>query len=313
MTILAIETSCDETAVAVIKFSIKGKIKNIFSNLVASQIKLHAPYGGVVPHLAAREHEKNLAILLEKIKNLKYDYVAVTNGPGLSPCLWRGINIVKTFNKPIIPVNHLEGHIYSNWPFKFPCLALIVSGGHTELVLMKKHLDYKLLGETRDDAAGEAFDKVARLLGLGYPGGPEIEKLAQSGDPKTYNLPRPMIHSKDYDFSFSGLKTATRYIIEKEKVNKADMAASFQKAIIDVLKAKLEKAEKEFNPKSIIMGGGVTANQALRQAIPQAKAPELELSLDNAVMIAMAGYWKAKKKMFVKPEQLEARPNLVLE
>jgi len=320
MTILAIETSCDETAVAIVKFGRKGKIKKIYANLVASQIKIHAPYGGVVPNLASREHERNLPLLLRQaqINKLikKINFIAVTNGPGLSPCLWRGTNtaraLARYYDKKLIAVNHLAGHIYSNWPFKFPALALIVSGGHTELVLMPEHLKYHLLGETRDDAAGEAFDKVARLLELGYPGGPLIEKLAREGNPKKYDLPRPMKYEANYDFSFSGLKTAVRYLMEKEKINKADLAASFQEAVIDVLRYKLNRAQEEFEIRNVVMGGGVTANQALRQALPQVKSPEPKLSLDNAQMIALAAYWKAKKGKFIKPENLEAVPNLML-
>jgi len=321
MTILAIETSCDETGVAVVEFRENGTVKKVISNLIASQIETHSPYGGVVPHLAAREHQKNLPILLRqaRVNQLwdKIDAIAVTNGPGLSPCLWQGVNtargLAKHQQKPLVAVNHLAGHIYSNWPFKFPCLALIVSGGHTELVLMKDHLKYEILGETRDDAAGEAFDKVAKLLNLSYPGGPLIEKLAQAGNPKAFEFPRPMIESKNYEFSFSGLKTAVRYLLESHpKAKKEDVAASFQQAVIDVLKFKLEKAQQEHNPKSIVMGGGVTANQTLKEAIPQAKAPKIKLALDNALMIAMVGFWQAKNKQFTKPEKLEADPNLIL-
>lgn len=303
MRILAIETSCDETALAVLHDL------EVKQSLIASQIKIHAPYGGVVPHLAAREHEKNLPILFKKIKH-NFDKVAVTVGPGLSPCLWQGINFAKKLGKPIIPVNHLAGHIYSNWPFKFPALALIVSGGHTQIVLMLKHQNFLVLGQTRDDAAGEAFDKVAKLLSLGYPGGPIIEKLAKKGNPKKYDLPRPMIKSKDYDFSFSGLKTAVLYLFKKNKINKFDLCASFQQAVIDVLKFKLEKAIQECSPKSILLGGGVVANQALRKALSFAQAPDIKLCGDNAVMIAIAGFFKKKT---TSPDKLEAQPNLMLE
>jgi N6-L-threonylcarbamoyladenine synthase len=321
MTILAIETSCDETGIAIVEFKKDGTIKKVIVNLIASQIETHSPFGGVVPHLAAREHQKNIPILLRKAKVNqlwdKIDAIAVTNGPGLSPCLWQGVNTARALSnhhdKPLVAVNHLAGHIYSNWPFEFPALALIVSGGHTELVLMKDHLKYKVLGETRDDAAGEAFDKVAKLLGLGYPGGPLIEKLAKKGNPKAFEFPRPMIDSSNYEFSFSGLKTAVRYLLEKQpKAKKEDVAASFQQAVLDVLKFKTEKAQQEYKPKSIVMGGGVTANLALKKAIPQAKAPEIKLALDNALMIAMAGFWQVKNKQFTKPKELEADPNLVL-
>ncbi|PIP17170.1 MAG: tRNA (adenosine(37)-N6)-threonylcarbamoyltransferase complex transferase subunit TsaD [Candidatus Portnoybacteria bacterium CG23_combo_of_CG06-09_8_20_14_all_37_13] len=322
MKILAIETSCDETAIALL-----DNFK-IIKRLVASQIKIHAPYGGVVPHLASREHEKNLPILFKKIKS-DFDVVALTIGPGLSPCLWQGINFAKKLNKPILPVNHLEGHIYANWPFsakgrpasgwEFPVLALVVSGGHTQIVLMKGHQNYKTLGQTRDDAAGEAFDKVAKLLNLGYPGGPIIEKMAQKGDPKKYDLPRPMMHSQNYDFSFSGLKTAVLYLVRSaDKINKADLCASFQSAVIDVLLFKTKKAFEEFKPKSVVFGGGVMANKALRQAIKNSLhtaycIPDPEFCLDNAVMIALAASFKKK---LIKPkdfDKIEAKPNLNLE
>src|SRR3989338_8471740 len=229
MRILAIETSCDETAIAILEVR-SGKFE-VRSNVVLSQIKTHKPFGGVVPNLAMREHRKNLPIILKRVLKeaklplgslaSKLDAIAVTYGPGLEPALWEGINFAKDLAKkwrvPLVGVNHLEGHIYASWlggePPKFPILALIVSGGHTELVLMKKHLNYKILGETRDDAAGEAFDKVARMLGLGYPGGPKIAKLAEKGKPKAISFPRPMINSKDFDFSFSGLKTAVLYYL----------------------------------------------------------------------------------------------------
>lgn len=330
MTILAIETSCDETAVALVEFKADGTPKKVLANLVSSQIKLHAPFGGVVPNLAARAHRETLPLLLRRIRLHKFwpkiDFIAVTHGPGLSPCLWQGINTAKALaesqNKKLLAVNHLEGHIYSTWPFSgsrsqknFPCLALIVSGGHTELALIKEHLKYKILGSTRDDAAGEAFDKVAKLLGLSYPGGPEIEKFAKKGA-ACFALPRPMLNSPNYDFSFSGLKTAVRYLLEKMgKVNhqdRADICASFQAAVIDILKHKLDKAEKEFQPRTLVMAGGVSANLALRQALSRVKAPDKGLALDNALMIAMAGFWRAKQGKFVKPESLEAKPNLTL-
>lgn len=302
MRILGIETSCDETALAVLHDL------EIRQSLIASQIKTHAPFGGVVPHLAAREHEKNLPLLFKQIKH-DFDAVAVTIGPGLSPCLWQGINFAKKLKKPIIPINHLAGHIYSNWPFKFPALALIVSGGHTQLVLIQKHQDYKILGQTRDDAAGEAFDKVAKLLDLGYPGGPVIEKMAKKGNTEKYNLPRPMINSQNYNFSFSGLKTAVLYLTREQKTNKADLCASFQKAVIDVLKFKLEKAIQEYKPKTVLLGGGVVANQALRKQLSFAKAPDVKLCGDNAVMIAMAASFKQE---FIEPDKLKAKPNLSL-
>src|SRR3989338_2444635 len=230
MLILGIETSCDDTAVSVLQ--VNGKKLEIKSNIISSQVKLHAKYGGVFPSLAAREHEKNLPKVLKLalkeagIKGDEIDLVPITKGPGLEPSLWRGINfandLAKKFKKPILGINHLEGHIYSNWlslaklDYKlFPALCLIVSGGHTELVLMKGHGKYKIIGETLDDAVGQAFDKVARMLGLGYPGGPIValraDKFRSKSAKVEIKFPRPMMHSKDFNFSFSGLKTAVLY------------------------------------------------------------------------------------------------------
>ncbi len=320
MKILAIETSCDETAIALMKAT--GKIENlqfkILKSVVLSQVKIHRPYGGIVPYLAKREHLKNLPILFKSLKsevsNLEPDLIAVTVGPGLEPCLWQGINFAKTLLEDIkkeksqtklIGVNHLEGHLYSflleQKKINFPAVALIVSGGHTILLLMKNLIHFKKLGETRDDAAGEAFDKVGRLIGLKYPAGPEIEKLAKKG--KTIiNFPRPMINQKNYDFSFSGLKTAVYYFLKKQPnlsyQKKADIAISVQKAIIEVLTFKTIRAVKEFKTKSVILTGGVAANKALRNKLKkeakkincQFYVPKLEFCTDNAVMIAIAGY-----------------------
>ena len=274
MRILAIETSCDETALAIVEA--KGGLKNprfkILKNLVASQIKIHRPFGGVVPNLAKREHLKNLPILYKKLvasgNTLNPDLIAVTVGPGLEPALWTGINFAReiysdlrqtTNNKQLklIGVSHLEGHLYSNilenirMKNIFPSIPLIVSGGHTILLLMKDLTHYKKLGETRDDAVGEAFDKVARLLNLSYPGGPEIEKLAKKGNHEEINFPRPMINQKNYDFSFSGLKTAVLYYLKNSEnlsVKKEDVAASFQRAAFDVLISKTLRAVKNFPP-----------------------------------------------------------------
>ncbi|MBI2583010.1 tRNA (adenosine(37)-N6)-threonylcarbamoyltransferase complex transferase subunit TsaD, partial [Candidatus Azambacteria bacterium] len=233
MKILSIETSCDETAVAVLEVSGKKEPRfRVRQNVLASQIETHRPFGGVVPHLAAREHAKNLPILTKEVlkREPKVDLITATKGPGLLPALVVGVTFAKmlaaTSQRPIVGVNHLEGHIYSNWlerraqslkaksaklkAVKFPALCLIVSGGHTQLILMKNHGAYELLGETRDDAAGEAFDKVARMLRLGYPGGPEISRFAKKGNPDAIAFPRPMMHTKDFEFSFSGLKSAVR-------------------------------------------------------------------------------------------------------
>jgi N6-L-threonylcarbamoyladenine synthase len=287
MKILAIETSCDETAIALIEAT--GGLKNlkfkILKNLVASQIKIHRPFGGVVPNLAKREHIKNLPILYKKLVASGYtlnpNLIAVTVGPGLEPCLWTGINFAKELKAKLIGVNHLEGHLYSllldsKFYFLdskkiFPAVALLVSGGHTILILMKDLVHYKKIGETRDDAAGEAFDKVARLLNLPYPGGPEIEKLAKLGNSEAIDFPRPMINQKNYDFSFSGLKTSVLYYLCDNKLKaknsklKANIAASFQQAAFDVLIKKTLRAAEDFNAKSIFLTGGVAANKTLQK------------------------------------------------
>lgn len=344
MKVLGIETSCDETSVAVLEA--KNKKIKVLSNIVSSQVKIHAPYGGVVPGLAAREHEKNLRPVFEKAlkesktKMAEIDLIAVTVGPGLEIALWKGINFAKElahqWKKPIIKVNHLEGHIYSNWlkPLeeaskfkslkKSPVLNLIVSGGHTQLVLTAGHGRFKLIGETMDDAAGEAFDKVSKMMNLGYPGGPIISKLAEKGNPKKYSLPRPMLNQKNYDFSFSGLKTAVLYLLKDlGKVNqktKTDICASFQQAVVDVLVQKTIKTAKEHKVRSILLSGGVSANKLLRKTLEKESKslkksysqPELEYTGDNAAMIALAGYYKSKFKSFKvsKFKNLKAEPNL---
>lgn len=345
MKILAIETSCDETGLALIEAqgTKKREIK-VLANLVRSQIEKHRPYGGVVPNIAKREHKKVLPLLWRKLtktyhlKPKTLGLIAVTQGPGLSPCLWAGINfaeeLANELNVPLVGVNHLKGHIYTVFPdeekIKYPILALIVSGGHTELVLAKKPGKYQILGRTRDDAAGEAFDKVARLLGLAYPGGPEIAKIAKGGNAKKFDLPRPMISSKDFDFSFAGLKTAVVYLVrgfdgktrqkplKLTRRNKSDMAASFQKAVVDVLVKKTILAARKTRPKTIILGGGVAANQLLRKelrrriskSLPGIKLvlPPVKLTGDNALMIALAAWYEQK---LLKPKKkMEALPNL---
>ncbi|MBU2218898.1 tRNA (adenosine(37)-N6)-threonylcarbamoyltransferase complex transferase subunit TsaD [Patescibacteria group bacterium] len=353
MIILAIETSCDETAISVVECSegfSKPKFK-ILSNVVASQIKIHAKWGGVVPNLAKREHLKNLPVVLKKalgkIKIKDIDLIAVTIGPGLEPALWTGINFARDLNKvwdkPIIGINHMEGHIlsallcrkkFSISNFQFPMLALLVSGGHTELVLIKNWLKYKIIGQTRDDAAGEAFDKVAKMLKLPYPGGPQVAKLAEKfkfqDSSFKINLPRPMINSKDYDFSFSGLKTAVLYKLKELGIMNKDLRIAicheFQQAVIDVLIAKTIRAAKEYKVKSIIAGGGVIANNELRKQlnetieknIPNTKflIPDTKFTTDNAAMISVAAYFRALKKPFGKlrasPQSLKANGNLIL-
>jgi len=340
MKILSIETSCDETAVSIVEA--EGKLKNakfkVLANNLASQVQIHRKYGGVYPALAKREHLKNLPILYKKtlkeakIKEGEIDIIAVTYGPGLEPALWTGLNfakaLAKKIKKKLIPTNHMEGHIISSVfdqekqnlkEIKFPALALLVSGGHTELVLIKKWLSYKILGETRDDAAGEAFDKTARLLGLPYPGGPEISKLAEQKTKLKYKLPRPMINSPDFDFSFSGLKTAVLYLVKKigrlNKEKKVAIAKEFQDTVTEVLVSKTMRAAKQYRVKTILTGGGVIANEQIRNALEKnAKKikipiyfPTKELSIDNSIMIALAGYFRyITKSAPSKPHSLPA-------
>ncbi|MEK7501039.1 MAG: tRNA (adenosine(37)-N6)-threonylcarbamoyltransferase complex transferase subunit TsaD [Patescibacteria group bacterium] len=385
MRILAIETSCDDTGLALIEADDKGRIR-VLANLVSSQIKTHRPWGGVVPHLAKREHQKALPLLWQMLttNNLqlttKIDLIAITQGPGLAPCLWAGINFAQELSRklrvPLVGINHLKGHIYSallkpritNFQFsissaeggsasggkqipnpkrapssklqtprvlKYPLLTLIVSGGHTQLVFSRKVGHYQIVGETRDDAAGEAFDKVAKILGLGYPGGPMIEKLAQKGNLTRFDLPRPMINSKNFDFSFSGLKTAVLYLVkgigptnpkplQLTPKNIADLCASFQQAVVDVLISKTILAAKKLTPNALVPGGGVAANQVLRAELKKAVQKELPhvsclmshvaLTGDNALMIALAAFAERKiLKPLKNPADLIAQPNLRLD
>ncbi len=315
MILLGIETSCDETALAFVEG--KGDRVRVIKSLVASQIKIHRRYGGVVPEVAARSHALALPLLLKKIlgreRERAFDAIAVAAGPGLITSLRVGTDAARSlalaFDKPLLAVNHLEGHIFANWlggriP-ELPALALIVSGGHTELVLVRGAGDYLLLGATRDDAAGEAFDKVASMLGLGYPGGPEVSRLAEKGNPEVVPLPRPMITSRDFDFSFSGLKTAIRQTVSRRPAPKrADIAASFEAAVVEVLLAKTMAAAKVTAPKTVLLAGGVAANRALRKALRNAvkkelpgvryAEPSLEYATDNGAMIAAAGYYLAR-------------------
>jgi len=314
--ILAVETSCDETAASVIEDG-----QTILSNVVASQEELHAQYGGIFPEMASRQHILAIYPIIEKALQAAYlslaelNAIAVTRGPGLPGSLIVGINAAKGLamgsGLPIIGVNHLEGHLYSAWLTPngetpgslpvFPVVALIVSGGHTELILMTDHLTYQRLGGTLDDAAGEAFDKVARLLDIGYPGGPAIQREAKNGDPLAFDFPRAWLPGT-WDFSFSGLKTAVlrevRALREKEiELPKVDLAASFQEAVVEVLVTKTLKAAEAFNAKSIIVAGGVSANLALRKSIQMRSGlpvhiPRLFLCTDNAAMIGSAGYFR---------------------
>jgi len=345
MIILAIETSCDDTCVAILKT--RNSKLEILSNIVSSQVKLHAKYGGVWPYLAKREHQKNLPIVYKKAmkeaKNPKIDLIAVTIGPGLEPCLWTGVNFTKDLAKslklPLVPLNHIEAHIFANFlnpkylilntKYSFPAVCLVVSGGHTQLILMRDFGKYKILGETRDDAAGECFDKVARILGLGYPGGPAIAAAATNLKPKTYNLkpklPRPMIYQKNYDFSFSGLKTAVLYDFKSQTPQKRKskeyiqaMAKEIQQAIIDVLIQKTLKAAKEFRVKSIILGGGVAANDELRKQFNlkienwklKFLVPPKIYCTDNAAMVALTSYFYHPLKEKYNLEKIKPNANL---
>ena len=398
MKILAIETSCDDTGIAILEVESSKVIKlKVLSNIVSSQ-QIHQNYGGVFPMMAKREHQTNLAPVLgralklaklanskskilnpKQIQNLKkvlekentlfesvkefletyqkpdVDVIAVTCGPGLEPCLWVGVNFAKAlsyiWDLPVIPVNHIEAHIAVNFPEKingiskskilnpkllFPAIALVVSGGHTQLILVRKIGSYKIIGETRDDAAGECFDKAARILGLGYPGGPAIAKIAsqwksEARNPKPeISLPRPMMNYKDYDFSFSGLKTAVLYKVRDEQGSPTvrtvglskkfvqEMCFEVQNAICDVLVKKTLQAAKDFKAKTIILGGGVSANAELRkQFLLNVKSqlsnvkiffPEKNLSTDNGLMIAVAAALGKKKKASWK--NLKASANL---
>ncbi len=348
MLILGIETSCDETSAAIVEDGTK-----ILSNVVSSSLSLHKKTGGIIPEVAARQQIKYMIPVIDKaIENCKLlasrsgkienlDAVAVTVGPGLIGSLLVGVETAKTlayaWNKPIIPVNHLIGHIYANWlmangkwqmvNISFPALVLLVSGGHTDLLLMKDHAKLEWLGGTRDDAAGEALDKIARLLGFPYPGGPVIEKEALKGNPKAFNFPRPMLGSNDFDFSFSGLKAAVlREVKTMEQPASpqgglshstiSDISASVQQAIIDVLVKKTIKAAQKYNVKSILLSGGVSANQALRNElllkIENCKlkialsAPLKNLCTDNGAMIASAAFFNYKpidwRKITANPE-----------
>ena len=312
--ILGIESSCDETAAAIIE---NGRV--ILSNVVASQVDLHAQFGGVYPELASREHVRAIyAVVAQALQEAHLqisdlDAIAVTRGPGLAGALVVGVNMAKALafsaELPIVGINHLEGHLYSAWLYpaetsptpepRLPLVALLVSGGHTELVLMKDHLEYETLGNTLDDAAGEAFDKVARLLDLAYPGGPSIQQAAQNGNSKAFNFPKARLDGK-YDFSFSGLKTAVLRTVEDfKKTGKelpvADIAASFQRAVVEALYEKTMAAAKEYKANEIIVAGGVSANRALREAFRsqtnfRVHIPHIKLCTDNAAMIAAAAY-----------------------
>jgi N6-L-threonylcarbamoyladenine synthase len=353
MKILSIETSCDDTCITI--FEAKGGIQNaefkILANNAISQINIHIPYGGVFPMLAKREHQRNLPIILEKsLKQAKLnkkekpvDLIVVTEGPGLEPSLWTGIVFAKELSKkwgvPVMPANHMEGHIFSVFgkakgkfkinKLKAPILSLLVSGGHTQLVVINKWMDYKIIGETLDDAVGEAFDKVARMLGLPYPGGPEISKLAEKARKEKPNfevtLPRPMLYTKNFDFSFSGLKTAVLYLIRRieplNETKKIAIALEFENAAIQCLVHKTKKAIEKYGAKTLVIAGGVAANKYLRSEMKKITGrkvkllfPEKTLSMDNSVMIGIAGYlnYLKKGKKVPRLSGIKAKGNLRL-
>ena len=311
MKLLGIETSCDETAAAIVEDG-----THIISNVVSSQVDIHARYGGIVPEVASRQHILSIVPVLQQVTTSFKDIsgLAVTMGPGLPGSLLVGVNIAKaiafTHDLPLIGINHLEAHIYANWlerddPPLFPAIYLIVSGGHTDLVLMEEHGKYTLLGKTRDDAIGEAYDKVARILGLGYPGGPAIETAALQGNPSSYPLPRAWIRNS-YDFSFSGLKTAVLHLVDKlggldaqSPQTISDIAASFQDAAIEVIATKTVEAAEQHGVSQILLAGGVASNQSLRNAIDcrssiPVRYPRPEFCTDNAAMVAACGYFNLK-------------------
>jgi N6-L-threonylcarbamoyladenine synthase len=331
--IVGIESSCDETAVAIIKNG-----REIVANVVASQIESHKRFGGVVPEIASRHHVEQITIVIEEAMNqanLRFseiDAIAVTEGPGLVGALLIGVNAAKALafahHLPLVPVHHIAGHIYANrlvTEMKFPLLALVVSGGHTELVYMKEHGHFEVIGETRDDAAGEAYDKVARTLNLPYPGGPHIDRLAQAGSP-TIDLPRAWLEGGSYDFSFSGLKSAVINTVHNaeqrgETIAPEDLAASFQASVIEVLVKKTENAVSEYGVGQVLVAGGVAANKGLRAALEKAFSenagvelviPPISLCTDNAAMIAAAGSIMFEKGIRAELS-LNANPGLEIE
>ena len=360
MRILAIDTSCDDTSVAI------SDDLNILANVFWSKMKLHSKWGGVVPAEARRQHKEFLGPAIDevckqaKLSLNKIDIFAVTQGPGLAIALEAGIakakELANEHKKPLIAVNHMIGHIYSNLTqdsngkpyagldkFEFPLLALTISGGHTDLYLMKGHLEFEHLGQTLDDAVGEAFDKIGRMLGMGFPAGAEIEKSAQEGNPSTFQFPRPLSNSQDYNWSYSGLKTAVLYEVQKiigdykvkqgkgqfkfidisDKLDKEtinDIAASFQEAAIESLLIKVKRAVEAYKPKMFVVGGGVIANTTLRRSLedtlfltntPLYYPKPIWLCTDNAAMIATAAYFYAKENKFVKnSRELDRIPNL---
>lgn len=333
MNILAIESSCDETAAAVVQDG-----RKVLSNIISSQIEIHKLYGGVVPEIASRKHiEKVIQVVDEALKEAsltmnEIDAVAVTYGPGLVGALLVGVSAAKSIafahNKPLIGVHHIEGHISANYieneELEPPFLCLVVSGGHTNLVIVKDYGEYEVLGKTRDDAAGEAFDKVARAIGLGYPGGPKIQKISEEGNKDAIAFPRAKVADNPFDFSFSGLKSSVlNYInsceMKGEEINKADIAASFQEAVVDVLVSHTIEGAKQLGFKKIAMAGGVASNIVLREEMKEACErrgfmfyhPSPILCTDNAAMIGAAAYYDYKKGL-ISDLTLNAVPSLKL-
>ncbi|MBT3817104.1 MAG: tRNA (adenosine(37)-N6)-threonylcarbamoyltransferase complex transferase subunit TsaD [Candidatus Magasanikbacteria bacterium] len=354
MIILGIESSCDDTSVALLQ--IKNNNITILAEKTASQIEIHKKYGGVIPELAGRKHAEQILPVIEEVLKgqAKPDALAVTAGPGLITGLLVGVEAAKSLSFlldiPLVRTHHMEGHIYSvllpekgtQTPLPditFPALCLTVSGGHTSLTLMKNHGEYVQIGATRDDAAGETFDKVAKMLGLPYPGGPQISALAKTGNEKAIPFPRPMLKKDTEDFSFAGLKTAALYWLQdhrlekpcmanikklfgRQAVTRQDFCASFEQAIIDVLVIKTLRATKKYNPKTIILGGGVSANKKLQKTLQdeikkqdqtlEVRIPKSGYSMDNAAMIALAGYYHAKKKEYTTWQDIVADPQWLL-
>jgi len=329
MKILGIESSCDDTSVALLDCTAKGCF--VISEKTASQINIHKKYGGVVPEVAGRQHAEKIVPLIEKVLKgqPKPNAIAVSSGPGLITGLIVGVETARTLSYaldiPLISLNHIEGHIYSTLinqkeKIKLPALCLVASGGHTELILIKENGKYKLLGKTQDDAVGECFDKVAKMVNLPYPGGPQISKLGAKGDSKKISFPRPMMNKDNFNFSFSGLKTSCLYWLQKNKKYKVeDFCASFEQAVVDVLVSKSLKAIKKHKPKTFILSGGVSANKKLQKTLKEKIqtedkkikffTPPKGYSMDNAAMIAVAGYYHAKQKDFIPWQKIKADPN----
>ena len=331
MLVLGIESSCDETSVAIVRDG-----KEVLANVINSQIKIHEKFGGVVPEVASRHHVYQISMVFEEafrvsgVKPEDIDLVCVTEGPGLIGSLLIGVNAAKVFammyDKPLLGVHHLAGHIYANaieHEMKFPCIALLVSGGNTELIYMKDHFDFEIIGETLDDAVGEAYDKVARVVGLPYPGGPHVDRLAHLGN-DNYKLPRVWLDDDSCNFSFSGLKSAVINLVHNNnqrgvETNVNDLCASFQASVTEVLVGKTLKLAKSMNCKDIIVAGGVSANKGLKERFMKEAIgfnvciPSIKYCTDNAAMIAVAGYYQYQKNKSLSDLTLNANASLELE